>query len=142
MLLSRDVCVVVRLQQHPGRTPLAILALWRVGVSIAYLPPTGGKLLSFHPLLQLSWASSPPEGLQAPSQVFSSCGGSLMLSRRHHATPSHLLETEAPLVLWHPLLLVAFPSPTLSSPCSQCVPSHTHGTPWLMRRHWEQQLLH
>jgi hypothetical protein len=49
---------------------------------------------------------------------------------------------EAPLVLRHPLLLVAFSSPTSSSPWSRCAPSHTRGISWLMRQHWEQQLLH
>jgi hypothetical protein len=39
-----------------------------------------------------------------------------MLSRRHHATPTHPLEAEAPLALRHPLLLVAFPEPGLVFP--------------------------
>jgi hypothetical protein len=38
-----------------------------------FLPQEGG-LLSSHPLIQLSRASTPSEGLQAPSQVFYSCG--------------------------------------------------------------------
>jgi hypothetical protein len=52
--LSRVVCVFVHHQQHRGRTPLAILLLWRVSVSTAYLPPTGGQTVVSPPVASIA----------------------------------------------------------------------------------------
>ena len=139
--------VVVGHRRHSSCNLLDISLPWREGVSTAYVPTTGGRLVSPRVASTIVGsnticriprtirkAQNPTPMPRATMPVVMLLV--LSLSCRYHTPPARLMEMQACLVLPHrcPSSLVAPSSLTLSSPQPWCATSRARGTPWLMRQ--------
>jgi hypothetical protein len=139
-------------QRHLGQDPHVTSPLWRVGVLIVCLRHTRGWIVVLLPIastvIDSDTTSGIPRALRFLLLLWVTLWPLLMalvsvssrpyvvflvltLPHRHSAAPSRPLETETPSLLQrrHPLLLLAFLSPTSSPLHPQFASSHSRGTP-------------